>query len=68
MKKSDWVFEQYVKEISKPKLQPEDFYWDNNGLMVMTEAYHKKRGTCCGSMCKHCPYVPKGIKGNSNLE
>jgi len=32
-----------------------DFYFDK-GLFVMTEIYHKKRGFCCGSKCRHCPY------------
>jgi hypothetical protein len=26
------------------------------GLMVFTAAYHLKRGSCCGSGCRHCPY------------
>lgn len=33
----------------------QDFYWEN-GLMVFTEAYHLKRGYCCQSGCRHCPY------------
>ncbi|MGD0730936.1 MAG: DUF5522 domain-containing protein [Terracidiphilus sp.] len=24
--------------------------------MVFTAAYHLKRGSCCGSGCRHCPY------------
>jgi hypothetical protein len=32
-----------------------DYYWEN-GLMVFTEAYHLKRGHCCKSGCRHCPY------------
>lgn len=36
-------------------LQPEDFYWDGPYL-VFTAAYHLKRGECCGSHCRHCPY------------
>jgi hypothetical protein len=23
---------------------------------VFTALYHQKRGYCCGSGCKHCPY------------
>jgi len=38
-----------------PLKENEDFYWEN-GLMVFTEAYHKKRGYCCQSGCRHCPY------------
>ncbi|MCO4820145.1 MAG: hypothetical protein KC517_11030 [Bacteroidetes bacterium] len=34
----------------------EDYYINADGLLVMTEAYHLKRGTCCGKKCKHCPY------------
>ncbi len=32
------------------------FYFDANGLMVMTEKYHLQRGFCCKNGCKHCPY------------
>jgi hypothetical protein len=38
-----------------PALDPEDFYYDGP-YMVFTAAYHLKRGTCCGSGCRHCPY------------
>ncbi len=33
-----------------------DFYYNDQGLMVLTEAYHLKRGFCCHSDCLHCPY------------
>ena len=36
--------------------------------MVMTEEYHKKRGSCCGSGCKHCPFWPQYIKMNKELK
>jgi len=36
-------------------LDPEDFYYDGSYL-VFTAAYHLKRGTCCESGCRHCPY------------
>lgn len=32
-----------------------DFYFEN-GLMVLTEHFLKKRGYCCGNNCRHCPY------------
>ena len=32
-----------------------DFYVEN-GLYVFTESYHLKRGKCCKSGCRHCPY------------
>lgn len=33
-----------------------DYYWED-GLMVFTSIYHLKRGYCCGSGCRHCPYA-----------
>ena len=38
-----------------------DYYFNEQGLMVMTAAYHLRRGYCCGSGCKHCPYPKKGL-------
>lgn len=38
-----------------PALAPEDFYFEGPYL-VFTAAYHLKRGSCCGSGCRHCPY------------
>ncbi|MCB0738786.1 MAG: hypothetical protein KDC92_14830 [Bacteroidetes bacterium] len=47
------------------ELVTKDFYFNEQGLMVFTEHYHLKRGYCCGSKCKHCPYnwekVPKWL-------
>jgi hypothetical protein len=36
-------------------MEPEDFYIENS-LMVFTAEYHLKRGYCCESACRHCPY------------
>lgn len=36
-------------------LEPEDYYFDGPYL-VFTAAYLRKRGSCCGSGCRHCPY------------
>ncbi len=36
-------------------LAPEDFYLEGP-YMVFTAAYHLKRGYCCNSDCRHCPY------------
>lgn len=33
-----------------------DFYYSDDGLIVLTEKYHLDRGYCCGSGCRHCPY------------
>nr|WP_170857101.1 DUF5522 domain-containing protein [Algoriphagus locisalis] len=50
-----------MKDAKKPSsgstLSPEDFYFNEQGLMVFTKEYHQKRGYCCGNGCKHCPYT-----------
>ena len=33
-----------------------DYYFNEDGFIVFTETYHPKRGYCCESGCKHCPY------------
>ena len=38
------------------KVDPEDFYYNENGYMVFTAKYHLKRGYCCKNGCIHCPY------------
>lgn len=48
------------KSAEQPRAKPvplsgEDFYMEN-GLLVFTAAYHLKRGYCCDSGCRHCPY------------
>jgi|GEM_PF-904608 hypothetical protein len=40
---------------STPSLNPEDYYFEGD-FMVFTAAYHLKRGYCCGSGCRHCPF------------
>ena len=37
------------------ELPAEDFYYDGP-FLVFTESYHLKRGHCCNSDCRHCPY------------
>jgi hypothetical protein len=50
------------------KILPSDYYLDT-GRVVFTEEYHIRRGSCCGSHggCRHCPYHPRGLKGNTTL-
>ena len=47
-------FSKNIAQEQEP-LAPEDFYYDGPYL-VFTKAYHLKRGTCCGSGCRHCPF------------
>lgn len=41
--------------MQQPLKEGEDYYIED-GLYVFTEAYHLKRGYCCKSGCRHCPY------------
>jgi len=40
----------------KIDLEADEFYYSPEGFIVFTEKYHLKRGHCCKSGCKHCPY------------
>ena len=35
--------------------EPGEFYMDGP-YVVFTEVYHLRRGYCCQSGCRHCPY------------
>ena len=37
-------------------IEGEDFYYNEQGYVVLTEKYHLKKGYCCGNGCRHCPY------------
>ncbi|MEY3342718.1 MAG: hypothetical protein RL090_402 [Bacteroidota bacterium] len=41
------------------KFDPEDYYLSPEGYIIFTEAYHLKRGYCCNSNCRHCPWKQK---------
>jgi hypothetical protein len=43
-----------------------DYYLTPEGYKCFTEQYHLKRGYCCQSGCRHCPYgydKKRGSKG-----
>lgn len=42
-------------QMPHPLLEGEDYYREGK-YMVFTSAYHLKRGYCCNSSCRHCPY------------
>ncbi len=46
----------YSSFSKRSELEPEDFYKTKEGFIVFTEHYLKKRGYCCKSGCRHCPY------------
>lgn len=39
-----------------------DYYFNEEGLMVLTELYLKERGYCCGNGCLHCPYNYEAVE------
>jgi Family of unknown function (DUF5522) len=39
----------------QPLVEGLDFYREG-AYVVFTEAYHLRRGYCCESGCRHCPY------------
>jgi hypothetical protein len=44
-----------------PLVEGEDYYWEG-ALIVFTAQYHLRRGYCCESSCRHCPYEMDKIK------
>lgn len=41
------------------------FYFDDSGLMVLTQKYHSDRGYCCGNGCRHCPFDHEKAEKNT---
>ena len=42
-------------------IEGEDFYYNEQGYIVLTAEYHLERGHCCGNGCIHCPYRYKNV-------
>lgn len=43
-------------------------YYLEKGQIILTESYLARRGKCCSSRCRHCPYDPPYSKGNTKLK
>lgn len=43
-----------------------DYYLEGD-YVVFTRGYHLKRGWCCGSGCRHCPYSPRATRGSTTI-
>ncbi|MFZ4560976.1 MAG: DUF5522 domain-containing protein [Saprospiraceae bacterium] len=50
---------------SQPTLVEGEDYYVEKGRYVFTRRYHEKRGYCCKSGCRHCPWREKPNAGNS---
>jgi hypothetical protein len=46
-------------QVAHPRLAPDEYYYSVQGFLVFTETYHLRRGYCCKSQCRHCPYEKK---------
>ena len=54
----DPAFEQILRAHGEALRAGADTYVDpGSGLVVLTAGYLARRGSCCGSGCRHCPYV-----------
>ena len=54
----DPAYSQIVEAHSEAMRAGSDTYVDpRSGLTVLTAAYLARRGYCCDSGCRHCPYV-----------
>jgi len=49
-------------------LQDDEYYLLPDGRLVFTEQYHLRRGYCCGSGCKHCPFDYANVPGPKRSE
>jgi hypothetical protein len=56
----------YLREPNGSPKNNNDFYIED-GKYVFTKEYHLKRGHCCGSGCRHCPFFPAHKKGNTTI-
>ncbi len=42
-------------------IEGDDYYSNENGLIVFTAEYLLDRGYCCGNGCLNCPYDYKAV-------
>ena len=42
--------------MKEPLREGTDYYYNEQGLVVLTASYHLRKGYCCGNGCLHCPY------------
>lgn len=54
------------KDAGEPKFVEGVDYYFEDGLLVMTAEYLRKRGYCCGNGCRNCPYADKDQSKNSS--
>jgi len=50
------VFQKVDVDLLHGDLKASHDYYLEGDAMVFTESYLRRRGYCCGSGCRHCPY------------
>jgi hypothetical protein len=50
------------REFLARPLEPGDSYMEGP-FLVFTAQYHLRRGYCCQSDCRHCPYKESSVDG-----
>jgi Family of unknown function (DUF5522) len=56
---------EWPRNMTDDVIEEEPDYYFENGLMVFTSTFLKRRGFCCRSGCRHCPY---GFKKEEEAE
>ena len=51
---------------SSPSLVESDDYYLEGAMIVFTARYHLRRGYCCESGCRHCPFGEAGSSVNQD--
>lgn len=47
--------------MNKSWIEGVDYYYNEQGYIVLTAKFHLDRGHCCGNGCKHCPYEYQNV-------
>ena len=69
MIKNDFIVKLEAERLIKEKINlKEDEYYFNQGKLVFTESYHRKRGKCCNNSCKNCPWKKDLSEGDEYRE
>jgi len=50
------IFKKVDADLLQGEMKTPDDYYLENGFMVFTGSYLTRRGYCCDSGCRHCPY------------
>ena len=45
----------------------DDDYYTEDGRVVFSAAYHRRRGVCCGNGCRHCPFDHVNVPGATEV-